>query len=301
MTAKLIQGKEIAAEIHSALELEIAPLLTKGITPCLHSVQVGENPSSRLYLKKQRETCEQVGIKHITDELPPDITEKDLLKHLETLGNDPEIHGIVLQMPLPEHLNSKRMQMSIPADKDVEGLTPENLGYIMYGTPGLVPCTAKGAFEIIKSTGIDLRGKEAVVVGCSVIVGRPLAMLLLDEYCTTQICRSTTKDLKGHCLTADILVAATGRPELIKGDWVKEGAVVIDVGVNREPILDSDGQQLLNEKGRPRFRTVGDVEFEKAKERAALITPVPGGVGPMTVIMLLKNVVDACKQQNGLK
>ena len=207
---------------------------------------------------------------------------------------------MILQMPLPKHINTKNVQMRIPAAKDVEGMNPENLGYILYAMPRLVPCTAMGAFELIKSTGIPLAGKEVVVVGCSVIVGRPLAVLLLDEYCTVQICRSKTVDLKGHCLNADILVAAMGRAEYIKGDWVKEGAMVIDVGINRVPMLDEKGEPVLNKKGKPRRKTVGDVEFEVASERASLITPVPGGVGPLTIAMLMANTVRAARLRRGL-
>ncbi|HEB76519.1 MAG TPA: bifunctional methylenetetrahydrofolate dehydrogenase/methenyltetrahydrofolate cyclohydrolase FolD [Nitrospirae bacterium] len=283
MAATIIDGKKVAADIKAELKKEVEELKAKGVNPALSVVLVGENPASKKYVANKEKTCEALGIKSVGHKLPESTTQEELLKLVDDLNANPEIHGILVQLPLPKHMNEKEVMHRISPDKDVDGFGPDALGRLLLDEPGFVPCTPHGAMKMLEAYGIDPAGKKAVVVGRSVIVGKPLAMLLLRKNATVTICHSKTPDLKSECLSADILCVAVGRAEMVKGDWVKEGAAVIDIGIN------------VNESG----KLVGDVEFEKAKERAGWITPVPGGAGPMTIAMLMYNTVEAAK--NSLK
>lgn len=284
MAAILLEGKVIAGSIKERLEKEIVTLRERhNAVPMLATIQAGENQASAVYLKSQMKTAEKLGIEFRLEKLDHDITEADLTGCIEKLNKDKSVNGILLQMPLPSHINAKRVTAFISPEKDVEGMHPENLGRILLGESSMAPCTAMAAVELIKSTGLKLYGAEAVVVGHSEIVGKPVSLLLLKDFVTVTTCHIGTGErgnLAGHVKRAEILVVAVGRAGLIKGDWVKEGAIVIDIGINR-----------VNDK------IVGDVEFEEARKRAAFITPVPGGVGPLTVTMLMRNLVEAFKAQ----
>lgn len=284
MAAQLLMGKPLAEKIRAEVAKEVELLKARGVEPSLVAIQVGRNDASRVYTNAQAKNAEKCGIKYELQELPEDITQEQLLKHIANLNADPAVTGIILQMPVPPQIDAKVCQWSIAYEKDVEGITPTNMGLVTFGKPRLVPCTAMGAYELIKSTGVDLFGKEVVVVGHSDIVGKPSALLLLNDLATTTIChigtgkRGLTAD---HVKRAEILVVAVGVPELIKGEWIKEGAIVVDIGIN--PTKDG--------------KIVGDVEFEVAKERAAWITPVPGGAGTATTAILMRNTVEAAKWQ----
>ena len=295
MAAQLIDGEKIASCITADLKAEAEMLSKKGVFPHLKAVQVGENPASRLYVKNQQKSCEEIGIAYTLDELPSSTTEEQLIEHIKGLNTDRETTGIILQMPLPEGTNAQKVQSLITATKDVEGMNLTSMGAVVYGNARLAPCTAMAAVELVKSVGVDLTGMEATIVGRSAIVGKPVSLMLLDFHVVPTICHTRTRDLSFHTKRADILVAAVGRPGTIRGNMVKPGAIVIDVGINRVPALDEQGNQLLNAKGKPKKKTVGDVVFDEAKDIAGYITPVPGGVGPMTVVMLLKNTVEAAK------
>ncbi len=279
MAATIIDGKKVAADIKAELKKEVEELKAKGVTPALSVVLVGENPASKKYVANKEKTCEALGIKSVGHKLPESTTQEELLKLVDDLNADPAIHGILVQLPLPKHMNEKEVMHRIAPEKDVDGFGPDALGRLLLDEPGFVPCTPHGAMKMLEAYGVDPSGKKAVVVGRSVIVGKPLALLLLRKNATVTICHSKTPDLKAECLSADILCVAVGRAEMVKGDWVKEGAAVIDIGIN----VGADG------------KLVGDVEFEKAKERAGWITPVPGGAGPMTIAMLMYNTVEAAK------
>lgn len=280
-TAKIINGKEIAAQVRAELKSEIQELKEKtGVTPGLTVVLVGENPASMVYVRNKIKACEEVGIKSTQHKLPETTTHDELLSLIKELNASKDVHGILVQLPLPKQINEEEILEEISPSKDVDGFHPYNVGRLMIGNPVLQPCTPYGVMRLIDSTGVDLSGKDAVVVGRSNIVGKPMALMLLKRNATVTICHSKTKDLPERVKKADILVAAIGRAEFIKGEWVKEGAVVIDVGMNR-----------TNEG-----RLVGDVDFEGASMRASHITPVPGGVGPMTIAMLLKNTVEAARR-----
>jgi methylenetetrahydrofolate dehydrogenase (NADP+)/methenyltetrahydrofolate cyclohydrolase len=285
MSATLLQGKTIAGTIKEQLKSEIASLKEKtGSSPKLVSIQVGENAASAVYIKSQKKTAEALGIEYVLDTLDAKTTEEGLVQKIVALNEDASVSGIIVQLPLPKGIDHRRVMSTIDPKKDAEGMHPENLGHVLLGDSELAPCTAQAAMELILSTGEKLYGKEAVVVGHSEIVGKPLSLLLLNKFVTTTVCHIATGErgvLPEHVKRAEILVVAVGVPELVKGDWVKEGAIVVDVGINRV------GDKL-----------VGDVEFEKANERAKCITPVPGGVGPLTVTMLMRNVVTAFKMQN---
>jgi methylenetetrahydrofolate dehydrogenase (NADP+)/methenyltetrahydrofolate cyclohydrolase len=285
MPAELIDGKKVSADIREGLKKDIQELKARGITPGLAVVLVGENPASKKYVASKEKTCETLGIKSIAHKLPESITQEQLLKLVDDLNNDPSVHGILVQLPLPKHLNEKEVMHRIAYQKDVDGFGPESLGRLVLDEPGFVACTPHGAMKMLDAYGIDPKGKHAVVVGRSVIVGKPLAMLLLRRHATVTICHSRTPDLKETCLKADILCVAVGRAKMITGDMVKEGAAVIDIGINVTP----EG------------KLVGDVDFEPAKERAAYITPVPGGAGPMTIAMLMYNTVQAAKMAAGME
>lgn len=286
MAAELLKGAPIAERIREELAAEMAALKAKGVTPSLAALQVGENPASAVYVGQQRKNAEKLGISYRLEELPADSSQKFVADFIGKLNQDPSVTGIILQMPVPEGLHARELQALIDPAKDVEGVSPANMGWVVFGRPTLAPCTALGVVELINSTGVELYGKEVVVVGHSDIVGKPVALLLLDKFATTTVCHIGTGErgvLPDHVKRAEILVVAVGKAGLIKGEWVKEGAIVVDVGINRV------GDKL-----------VGDVEFEPAAERAAYITPVPGGVGPLTVTILMRNTVAAAKRQKGM-
>ncbi|MBE7042882.1 MAG: bifunctional methylenetetrahydrofolate dehydrogenase/methenyltetrahydrofolate cyclohydrolase FolD [Ruminococcaceae bacterium] len=277
MAAKLLDGKSLAAEIREGLRLEVEELKQAGRAPGLAVVIVGDDPASRRYVNNKKKACEHVGITSYEYALPGETTQEELLALVDKLNKDTAIDGILVQLPLPSHLDEKTVIYNIDPKKDVDAFHPFNVGKIMIGEPDFAPCTPAGVMELIKLTGIEVSGKECVVVGRSNIVGKPQSMLLLAENGTVTVCHSKTKDLAEVTRRADILVAAVGKAKLIKGDMVKKGAVVIDVGMNRL----EDGTWS------------GDVDFEEVKEVASAITPVPGGVGPMTIAMLMKNTVTA--------
>ncbi len=282
MAAKLLDGKSLAAEIREGLRLEVEELKKKGRAPGLAVVIVGDDPASRRYVNNKKNACEHVGITSYEYALSAETTQEELLALVDKLNKDDTIDGILVQLPLPSHLDEKTVIYNIDPKKDVDAFHPFNVGKIMIGEPIFAPCTPAGVMELIKLTGIEVSGKECVVVGRSNIVGKPQSMLLLAENGTVTVCHSKTKDLAEVTKRADILVAAVGKAKLIKGDMVKKGAVVIDVGMNRL----EDGTWS------------GDVDFEEVKEVASAITPVPGGVGPMTIAMLMKNTVTAYKIKN---
>ncbi|MBA3053199.1 MAG: bifunctional 5,10-methylenetetrahydrofolate dehydrogenase/5,10-methenyltetrahydrofolate cyclohydrolase [Candidatus Omnitrophota bacterium] len=290
---EIIDGKRIASEIKEEIR-------KSQLKPKLVAVQVGENPASRVYVNNQKKAAEELGIGYELVEMDVSTSADELKSRIEKLNTDISVNGIILQMPLPAGLDAKDFQAIINPLKDVEGLNPANLGKIVLGEIGLAPCTAMAVWEIIKRENIDIKGKEAVIVGHSSIVGKPVNMLLLsslNESATTTCCHIATKDLAFHTKRADILIVAAGKAGLIKGEMIKEGAVVIDVGINRVPVLDEKGEPVLNENGKPKKKTVGDVEYETALERAGRITPVPGGVGPVTTAILFKNLLYACSLQ----
>ncbi|MEO5358299.1 MAG: bifunctional methylenetetrahydrofolate dehydrogenase/methenyltetrahydrofolate cyclohydrolase FolD [Nitrospirae bacterium YQR-1] len=279
MSATIIDGKRVAKEITDALKAEVDGLKAKGVVPGLAVVLVGENPASKKYVASKEKTCETLGIKSIGKKVSDTITQAELLKIIDDLNSDPAVHGILVQLPLPKHLSEKEVMHRISPLKDVDGFGPDSLGRLVLDEPGFLPCTPHGCIKLIEAYGVDCQGKNAVIVGRSVIVGKPVSLLLLRKNATVTVCHSKTANLKEVCLTGDIVVAAVGKAEMVKGDWIKPGATVIDVGIN----VSSDG------------KLVGDVEFETAKERAGFITPVPGGVGPMTIAMLMYNTVEAAK------
>jgi len=285
MNAKLLEGKIIADKIKEALKKEVESLKEKYLSgPRLLSINLGENAASAVYAKSQKKSAENLGIEYELKTLDAGITQRDLLEEIKKINHDKNVSGIIIQLPLPKGIDHRRVMSAIAPEKDAEGMHPENLGRVLLGEAVLAPCTARAAMELIESTGQDLRGKEAVIVGHSEIVGKPLSMLLLNKLVTTTVCHIATGErgvLPEHVGRAEILVVAVGKAGLIKGDWIKPGAVVIDVGINR-----------VNGK------LTGDVEFEKAGQRAAFISPVPGGVGPLTVTMLMLNTVNAFKMQH---
>jgi methylenetetrahydrofolate dehydrogenase (NADP+)/methenyltetrahydrofolate cyclohydrolase len=277
--AKLLMGKEVSARIKSELKEEVAKLKKEGINAGLAVIIVGEDPASQVYVRNKERACEECCIYSEKYALPAETTQEELLALIDTLNKKDEISGILVQLPVPEHIDEKTVINAIDPKKDVDAFHPINVGKIMVGNYDFVPCTPAGVMELINESGIDVSGKECVVVGRSNIVGKPQAMLLLHKNGTVTICHSKTKNLAEKTKNADILVAAVGIPNFIKGDMIKEGAVVIDVGINR----------LENKK------LCGDVEFETAEKVAGAITPVPGGVGPMTIAMLMKNTVKAAR------
>lgn len=284
MAAQLIDGKKVAADIKEKLKGEIEALKSRGVEPGLAVVLVGENPASKKYVANKEKTCESLGIRSVGHKLAENTSQDELLRLVEELNNDPKVHGILVQLPLPKHLNEKDIMHQISPKKDVDGFGPDALGRLMLDEPGFVACTPHGAMKMLDAYGIDPKGKKAVIVGRSIIVGKPLALLLLRRHATVTVCHSRTADLKKECLDADILCAAVGKAKMITGDMVKEGAAVIDIGIN----VTSEG------------KLVGDVDFDAAKERASYITPVPGGAGPMTIAMLMYNTVLAAKMAAGL-
>ena len=280
MTAQLLDGKAIASALKQDLKAATALRLQAGKhRPGLAVVLIGSDPASQVYVGSKRRSCEEIGFKSDSYDLPGNCQESKLLALIEQLNQDDEIDGILVQLPLPAHINAENVIEHIAPHKDVDGFHPYNIGRLAQRNPQLRPCTPKGMITMLTKSGIELKGQEAVVVGASNIVGRPMALEFLLAGCTTTVCHRMTKDLEFHVRRADILVVAVGKPHFIPGDWIKEGAVVLDVGINR---LDNG-------------KLVGDVEFDVAKEKAAWISPVPGGVGPMTVATLLENTFYAAE------
>ena len=294
MSAKLIRGKEIAADIRQELAAKVQRLKEKGLVPGLVTILVGEDPASQSYVRAKNQTAHDLGIHSEQRTLPASIPEAELLALIAEYNANPAIHGILVQLPLPDHINTDRVLESILPEKDVDGFHPVNVGRMLLGQPCLLPCTPAGILELLLRSGVQTQGAEVVVVGRSNIVGKPVASLLLQKRAggnaTVTLCHSATKDLAAHCRRADILVVAAGRPKMVTADMVKEGAVVIDVGVNRVGVSESGKAKLA-----------GDVDFDAVVEKAAAITPVPGGVGPMTITMLMVNTVQAAATAAGLK
>ena len=289
MSAKIISGTEIAKEIRVELKQEIAELKEKhGLTPGLATVLVGDDPASKVYVGQKEKSCNNLGIYSKMINLPGDITEEDLLKLIDELNNDSSIHGILVQLPLPGHINGTRVLYAIDPNKDVDGFHPVNVGKMVIGEKCFLPCTPHGILELLSRSGVKTEGAEVVIVGRSNIVGKPVLNLMLQKRpsgnATVTLCHTRTKDIAFHTKRADILIVATGHPKTVTGDMVREGVVVIDVGVNRIGKT-AEGKAIL----------AGDVEFDSVKEKAAAITPVPGGVGPMTIVMLMKNTVEAAR------
>ena len=280
MSAQLLDGKLMSDELRVRIGSRVSALMEKGVTPGLAVILVGEDPASQIYVRNKEKGCEQVGMNSVTIRLPENTTQAELEEHIRALNADASIHGILVQLPLPKHLDEAAALAVIVPEKDVDGFHVQNAGKLLNGLSGVVACTPKGAMEMIRRTGVDLSGKEAVVVGRSNIVGKPMAMLLLQANCTVTMCHSRTADLAAHIRRADVLVAAVGKAKFITADMVKPGAIVIDVGINR------------NAEG----KVVGDVDFDNVKEIAGWITPVPGGVGRMTITMLLENTVEAAEK-----
>lgn len=298
MTAQLIDGKALAAGILERVRLQRAAL---GKTPLrLVSIYVGDDPASAVYIRNQRRACERMEIRFDLDHLPASTTESELVDAIHALNDDEGVTGILLQRPLPSHLRQLRVQSKIHPDKDVEGLNPANIGSIVYGAPKLVPCTALAAVRCLRSTGAALRGADVVMIGHSEVVGKPIAFMMLNEFATCTICHVATQDLAIKTRHADVIFTAVGKPGLIRGPMVKPGAIVIDIGIKQVPRLGSDGQPLLDPAGQPLYQLSGDVDFESVKDIASWITPVPGGVGPVTVAMLLHNTLIAARLQAGL-
>ena len=294
-TALLIDGAAIGRLVRRDVAAEVERLKALGITPRLSVVLVGNDPASAVYVRSKGKACEEAGMRGETIRLPAETTENALLAQVDRLNADPNVHGILVQMPLPRHIAADKVIRRIRPEKDVDGFHPVNVGKLSIGErDGFVPCTPAGAIELLVRSGVETRGKDAVIVGRSNIVGKPMAALLMQDApggnATVTVCHSRTSNLAGHIRRADIVIAAIGKPEMITGDMVKPGAVVIDVGINR-----------VNDAAAPKgYRIVGDVHFASAREVASLITPVPGGVGPMTIAMLMKNTVRAAAQIAGV-
>ncbi len=285
MSAKIIDGKILAAQVKENVKQQVAALRQKGVNPCLAVVLVGESPASVTYVRGKEKDCNECGIENRTIRLPESVSEQELLAVVQELAQDSAVHGILVQLPLPAQIDERKVITAIPPLKDVDGFTPETAGRLMTGEPCFAPCTPAGVIAMLKSTGVELAGKHAVVLGRSRIVGKPAALLLLGENCTVTVCHSKTKNLQQLCAQADILVAAIGEAGFVTADMVKEGALVIDVGINR------------NAEG----KLCGDVDFASVAEKAAWISPVPGGAGLMTRAMLLVNTIRAAALQNNLE
>lgn len=292
MAANIIDGKAFAARVREKVAGHVARLKEENdITPGLAVVLVGEDPASQVYVRSKGKQTVEVGMNSYEHKMDADTSQEDLLAVINTLNNDPTVHGILVQLPLPGHLNEDLIINSIAPEKDVDGFHISNVGLLGTGQKSMVPCTPLGCLMMLRDYHGSLSGMDAVVIGRSNIVGKPMAQLLLGDSCTVTIAHSRTKDLAEVVRRADIVVAAVGRPEMVPGDWIKEGATVIDVGINRIP---------APEQGEGKMKLVGDVDFASCSERAGAITPVPGGVGPMTIACLLANTVTACCRANGL-
>ncbi|WP_163184266.1 bifunctional methylenetetrahydrofolate dehydrogenase/methenyltetrahydrofolate cyclohydrolase FolD [Neobacillus sedimentimangrovi] len=280
MTAVIINGKEIAEKKKQEIAEEVKRLKSQGVTPGLAVILVGNNHASRTYVTNKQKTCQELGMNSVLIEMPEEVSEDELLSRIEELNHDPQIHGILVQLPLPAHINETKVIESISPNKDVDGFHPINIGRMMTGQNTFLPCTPYGIMVLLEETGISIEGKHVVVVGRSNIVGKPAGQLFLNQHATVTYCHSRTKDLKVHTKQADILVAAVGIPNFITADHVKEGAIVIDVGINR------------NEAG----KLCGDVAFDEVSKKASYITPVPKGVGPMTITMLMYNTLKSAAE-----
>ncbi len=283
MSAQIIDGKAIAAQLRQQLKQRVEQRIAAGRrAPGLAVIQVGDDPASKVYVAHKRKDCEEVGFNSLAYDLPAETGQEKLLSLIDKLNADPTVDGILVQLPVPDHIDEEAVIERIDPEKDVDGFHPYNIGRLTIQMPTLRPCTPRGVMTMLESTGVDLTGLDAVVVGASNIVGRPMALELLMARCTVTVCHSRTKDLEEKVRAADLVVVGVGRPEMVKGDWIKPGAMVVDVGINR---LESG-------------KLVGDVEFESAREKAGWITPVPGGVGPMTRATLLQNTVDSADRRN---
>ncbi|MBQ9205387.1 MAG: bifunctional methylenetetrahydrofolate dehydrogenase/methenyltetrahydrofolate cyclohydrolase FolD [Treponema sp.] len=289
MSAQIIDGKQIALDVRAGVAEKVAALKAKGIIPCLAVVLVGENPASVSYVTGKRKALAEAGMADKSVELPENTTEADLLKLIDELNRDESVHGILVQLPLPKHINEDKVIMAISPEKDVDGFHPVNVGNLVIGKKAFLPCTPHGIIVLLERMGIETSGKHAVVIGRSNIVGKPVSLLLArkETNCTVTICHTGTKNMAEITRQADILIAASGHPHTVTADMVKDGAVVIDVGVNRIP-------DASKKSG---FRLIGDCDFEDLKEKASFITPVPGGVGPMTIAMLMYNTLEAAENR----
>jgi len=294
MTAQIIDGKQIAADMRAELKAEVAKLKQQNIIPGLGVILVGEDPASQSYVTAKERACDDMGIYSDDNRLPADTSQAELMALVKKMNNDPKINGILVQLPLPEGLNESEVLLAIDPAKDVDGFHPMNVGKMVVGERAFLPCTPHGVIQLLIRSGVTIKGAEVVIVGRSNIVGKPLMNMLIQKNATgnatVTVCHTRTKDLSVHTKRADIVIAAAGRPNTITADMVKQGVVVIDVGVNRV-------EDATKKKG---YRLVGDVDFEAVKEKASLITPVPGGVGPMTITMLLYNTVESAKRAAGI-
>lgn len=283
MKSQIIDGKKVAEDLINRIKEGVDRRLAKGLrAPGLAMILVGENPASKVYVRNKEKACERSGILSMMHRLPESTSEQELLTLIDRLNGDAAVDGILVQIPLPQHIDAEAVLNSISPDKDADGFHPDNMGRLAIGAPRFRPCTPRGIMTLLEHTGVELAGIDAVIVGRSNIVGRPMALELIQVSATVTVCHSKTRDLPGKIASADLVVAAVGRAEFVKGDWIKPGAIVIDVGINR------------NEQG----KLVGDVEFGAASERASWITPVPGGVGPMTVASLLENTFDGAESRD---
>lgn len=289
MSAVVIDGKQVAADVRAEVAKKVADLKTKGITPCLAVILVGENPASVSYVTGKQKALAEVGMSDRSVKLPESSTEEELLKLIDKLNKDDSVHGILVQLPLPKHINEDKVIMAIDPSKDVDGFHPVSVGNLMIGRPGFLPCTPHGIIVMLQKAGIETSGKHAVVIGRSNIVGKPVSILLArkDVNCTVTMCHTGTKNMAEITRQADILVVASGHPHTLTKDMAKDGAVIIDVGVNRIP-------DLSKKSG---FRLIGDCDFDDLKEKASFITPVPGGVGPMTIAMLMQNTLESAQNR----
>lgn len=288
MSAIIIDGKQVAADIRAEVAQKVAALKKNGKNACLAVILVGENPASVSYVTGKQKALAEVGMQDRSVHLPENTTEQDLLKLIDQLNNDDTVHGILVQLPLPKHINEDKVIMAISPEKDVDGFHPVNVGNMMIGRPGFLPCTPHGIIVLLQRMGIETSGKHAVVIGRSNIVGKPVSVLLAQKSvnCTVTLCHTGTKNLSEITKQADIVVVASGHPHTLTGDMIKQGAVVIDVGVNRIP----------DSSKKSGFRLVGDCDFDDLKEKASFITPVPGGVGPMTIAMLMVNTLESAEK-----
>ena len=289
MSAVIIDGKQVAADVRADVAKKVAELKARGIEACLAVILVGENPASVSYVTGKQKALAEVGMKDRSVHLPESTSEAELLKLIDQLNADPTVHGILVQLPLPKHINEDKVIMAISPEKDVDGFHPVNVGNMLIGRPGYLPCTPHGVIVLLRKAGIETSGKHAVVIGRSNIVGKPVAALLArkDVNCTVTMCHTGTKNMAEITRQADIIVVASGRPHTLTADMVKEGAVVIDVGVNRIP----------DSSKKSGFRLVGDCDFDDLKEKTSFITPVPGGVGPMTIAMLMQNTLESAERR----
>ena len=295
MTAQIIDGKQVAADMRVELKEEVAKLKEKGIVPGLGVILVGEDPASQSYVRAKERACDDIGIYSDNNRLSAETSQEELMALVEKMNKDPKINGILVQLPLPKGLNEAEVLLAIDPAKDVDGFHPVNVGKMVVGEKAFLPCTPHGVIQLLKRSGVTIEGAEVVIVGRSNIVGKPLANMLIQKKpnanATVTVCHTRTKDLAYHTKRADIVIAAAGRPNTVTADMLKEGVVVIDVGVNRV-------EDATKKRG---YRLVGDVDFEAVKEKASFITPVPGGVGPMTITMLLYNTVESAKKAAGIE